>query len=110
MRIPPEAVIPREKLTKYLLVPREWDDKSKFLGQAGFTRSNPDKLEEAIRRLAADVEAVEDGANEYGLFFRIDGAIAGPNENTLRVALIWLQWATDGSFHFVTMKPVRHQK
>jgi hypothetical protein len=27
-----------EKLTRYLLVAREWDDKSKFLAQAGFTQ------------------------------------------------------------------------
>lgn len=31
MRIPPDAIIPMEKLTAYLLVAREWDDKSKFL-------------------------------------------------------------------------------
>jgi len=41
MKIPPDALIPLEKLTSYLLVHREWDDKSKFLAQAGFTRENP---------------------------------------------------------------------
>jgi hypothetical protein len=35
LRIPSDALIPLEKLTSYLLVPREWDDKSKFLAQAG---------------------------------------------------------------------------
>lgn len=110
MRIPPDAIIPREKLTKYLLVPREWDDKSRFLGRAGFTPGNPDDLEAAIRRLTADVDAIEDGTNEYGVFYRIDGEICGSNETALRVALIWLQWITDGSFHFVTLKPVRVKK
>ncbi|MBD2204797.1 hypothetical protein H6G33_13520 [Calothrix sp. FACHB-1219] len=37
MKIPPDAIIADEKITRYLLVPREQDDKSKFLAQAGFT-------------------------------------------------------------------------
>lgn len=41
MKIPSNAVIPMEKITAYLLVPREWDDKSKFLDYAGFTKDNP---------------------------------------------------------------------
>jgi len=41
VKIPTDAVIPMEKLTHYLLVFREWDDKSKFLAQAGFTQENP---------------------------------------------------------------------
>ena len=41
MHIPPDAEIAIEKLTRYLLVPRPLDDKSKFLGQAGFTSANP---------------------------------------------------------------------
>ena len=51
MKIPPDAVIPEEKLTGYLLVPREYDDKSKFLSQAGFTLEDPEKLIEAIRKV-----------------------------------------------------------
>ena len=33
MRIPADATIAAEKLTGYLLLPRQWDDKSKFLRQ-----------------------------------------------------------------------------
>ena len=36
MRIPADAVSAAEKLTGYLLLPRPWDDKAKFLAQAGF--------------------------------------------------------------------------
>jgi hypothetical protein len=38
VKILEDAVIPEEKLTRYLLVPRIKDDKSKFLAQAGFTQ------------------------------------------------------------------------
>ena len=51
MKIPSDALIPHEKLTQYLLVSKEVDDKSKFLAQAGFVRENPDALVTAIREL-----------------------------------------------------------
>jgi hypothetical protein len=105
MRIPADAIIPREKLTRYLLVPRPWDDKSRFLGQAGFSLTEPDILHQAIRRMAANFDAVEDGTNDYGTFFRVEGDLEGPNGRTLQVVLIWLQWELDGTFHFVTLKP-----
>jgi hypothetical protein len=66
MRIPADAVVPAEKLSHYLLVPRPWDDKAKFLAQAGFDRERPETLLRALRDLAAQGDAVSDGANEYG--------------------------------------------
>jgi hypothetical protein len=107
MRIPANAVIPPEKLTHYLLKPRPWDDKSKFLAQAGFSLKDPAALDDAIRRTAASFDAVEDGSNEYGTFFRIEGLMEGPTGDSLQVVLIWLQWKLDGTFHFVTLKPLR---
>ena len=63
MKIPPDATILMEKLVAYLLVSREWDDKSKYLALAGFTRDNPHLLLAAIRQVAATAEALEDGRN-----------------------------------------------
>src|SRR5258707_207414 len=70
MRIPVDALIPAEKLVRYLLVPRPWDDKAKFLTQAGFGQGDPESLLAALRGLAAEAEAVSDRENEYGEFFR----------------------------------------
>lgn len=110
MRIPPDAVLPMEKLTDYLLVARDWDDKSKFLSQAGFSKEDPHLLLAAIRELAATVEAVEDGGNEYGVFLRAQGALAGPNGRALAVVTIWLQSRSDGRIRFVTLKPWKEKK
>lgn len=107
MRIPDDAVIPWEKLTRYLLLPRPRNDKSGFLAQAGFGADNPEKLLRALRELAAGGEALEDEGNEYGTFLRLDGDLTGPNGRALRVATIWLRWHLDGSVHFVTLKPGR---
>ena len=109
MKIPSDAIIPDDKLTKYLLLPRPWDDKSQFLAQAGFALKEPEVLRSAIRSMIASGEAVADGANEYGDFFRIEGELVGPTGVSLSVVLIWLQWKLDGTFHFVTLKPNRRQ-
>jgi len=34
--IPSDAIIAREKLTRYLLVPKSTNDKCRYLAQAGF--------------------------------------------------------------------------
>jgi|SRR5580693_880221 hypothetical protein len=105
MRIPADALIPAEKLVRYLLVPRPWDDKAKFLAQAGFGQGNPESLLAALRGLAGEAEAVSDRENEYGEFFRTDGILVGPNGRQLRVTAIWLRQHLDGVVRFVTLKP-----
>jgi hypothetical protein len=107
MKIPDDAEIPPEKLTRYMLVPRPVDDKSRYLAQAGFTLDDPNSLRDAIRRLAAESEAEEDGVNDYGTFYRAPGLLTGPNGRGLPVVTIWLQQKADGSFRFITLKPDR---
>lgn len=99
-----------EKLTDYLLVPREWDDKSKFLAQAGFTLENPHLLLTSLRKLAEGAEAVQDGGNEYGEFLRAEGELTGPKGRALSVVTIWLRWHLDGRVRFVTLKPRKETK
>ncbi len=110
MNIRTNADIPLEKRTRYLLVQRPWDDKSKFLLPAGFDETNAEMLLQAIRNHAASHEAVTDGDNEYGEFFRVEGDLLGPNEIILLVVTIWIRWHLDGSMHFVTLKPLRKNK
>ena len=106
MRIPPEAAIDEAKLTNYLLRPRPWDDKSRYLEQAGFGLGNWRELLVALRRLADTVDAVEDRTSDYGTFYRIDGMLEGPS-GRLAVTCIWMRQATDGHFRFVTLKPAK---
>jgi hypothetical protein len=107
MKILPDAIIAREKLTDYLLTPRQEDDKARFLNQAGFTQDNPDDLETAIRRLTASEEASSDRVDEYGIFYQVRGEIVGPNERSLSVITIWLEEAVSGDVRFITLKPWR---
>ena len=108
MQPPRDTIIDRAKLVQYLLGPRLTDDKSRYLASAGFTQSNPNQLEDAIRQLASIAETHEDGVNEYGIFWRTEGLLTGPVAD-LPVVLIWLEWFVDGSVHFVTLKPPRRR-
>ena len=110
MKIPADAIIPDEKLTRYLLVYKARNDKSKFLGQAGFTQENPEALRAAIESFAESVEAVEDATNEYGIFYRVEGDLLGINGVNLSVVTIWLQRQSDGKFQFVTLKPRKESR
>jgi hypothetical protein len=69
MKLPPNVIIPREKLTHYLLVFHPESDKSKFLARAGYTQDNPDALESAIRAMITEYEAVFDRHDRFGDFF-----------------------------------------
>ena len=109
MRIPSDATIDDTKLTDYLLVQRPWDDKSGFLRRAGFELENWPDLRDAIRELADAVDAVEDGLNEYGTFYRVEGILEGPAGN-LPVVCIWMKQAIDGRFRFVTLKPSKGRR
>lgn len=106
MKIPDNAIIPREKLTQYLLVSQRKNDKSAFLAQVGFTQNNPDLLEKAIRELIANNEAIQDRKNAYGVFYRVVGDLHGP-EGNLATVTVWIQLTNDNNYRFVTLKPAR---
>jgi hypothetical protein len=61
-----------------------------------------------MRTLASHSEAVEDGGNEYGDFYRVEGPLIGPS-GAIAVALIWMRRAVDQRFYFVTLKPSKEK-
>lgn len=107
MKIPEDVVIPEEKITRYLLVQKARNDKSKFLAQVGFTLENPEALRAAIHSIVKLGEAIEDRSNEYGIFYQVVGELVGTNDATLSVVTTWLKRQIDGKFQFVTLKPLK---
>jgi hypothetical protein len=104
MRLIGNIIIPEAKLTRYLLVPQDQDDKSKFLARAGFTQENPEGLRQALLDLIANNDAIFDRREHHGKFYRVEGELQGINR-VLLVVTIWLERADDGSFRFVTLFP-----
>ncbi len=106
MKLQGTVIIPDDKLTQYLLVPRQENDKSKFLAQAGFTVNNPEQLKQAILNLVQSHDAISDRQNNYGIYYLVEGSLIGPN-GTLAVVTVWIGRTVDGMIQFVTLKPKR---
>jgi len=109
MKIPPNAIIAADKITKYLLISRSKSDKSRYLARAGFRLSEPYSLEKAIRELVASVDAVEDTTDVYGTDYNVRGELLGPSGMRLPVVVVWVRQA-DGQFRLVTVKPDKEKR
>jgi len=66
MKLPSDAFISTDKLTNYLLTPRKRNDKSKWLGQAGYFSSNWQILENDLRHQILPRDALLTEKSEYG--------------------------------------------
>jgi hypothetical protein len=105
LSIPEYLIIPRARITQYLLVLKARNDKSRFLAQAGVTQENSEALKLTIQKQAMDKEAIEEKSNEYGTFYQVEGELIGVNGVSLSIVTVWLQRQIDGKFQFVTLKP-----
>jgi hypothetical protein len=105
VKIPEDAIIPDAKLTRYLLVLRPRNDKSKFLTQAGFTTENPEALLAALRQLTNSNDAIKERSDEYGTYYQVKGNLQGINGINLKVVTVWLKRKIDQQFQFITLIP-----
>lgn len=107
VRLPTDAVIAPEKLTRYLLVKRPVGDKSEFLRQAGYTLDNWQRLEQDIRGQVLIQDAFLIESTEWGDFFEIRTSLVGPNGAILKMRTVWMKEAESGITKFVTLYPDR---
>lgn len=102
MKLPSAATIATRKLTEYLLSKRQEDDKSQFLGLAGYTLRNSERLLEDLKLLAR-TEATFVESTEYGDKYEIRGKLVGPNGQELAVTTIWMTEIATGETKFITL-------
>jgi hypothetical protein len=105
VKLPGNTIIAPEKLTRYLLVQREFDDKSQFLRQAGYTLENWEQLEQDLRLQVLPNDAVLIEQTVYGNIFELRSSLTGPNGQTLFVKTIWMDELRSGVTKFITLYP-----
>jgi hypothetical protein len=110
MKLPESTLIAPEKLSRYLLVPRLADDKSKFLAMAGYTRDGWQVLERDLREQILSMEAEEVERVKYGTVYEIRGNLQGPNGRILTVITIWMAEIATEQTKFVTLYPAKGTK
>lgn len=109
MKLPQDAEIAPEKLTRYLLVKRPVGDKSEFLNRAGYALDNWHQLEQDIRKQILVREAISIEKTAYGEYFEIRSSLAGPNKVALKVKTVWMREAGSGITKFITLYPDRER-
>jgi hypothetical protein len=105
MKLPADTIVATSKLDEYLLRYRDENDKSGFLALAGYTLENVDRLLNDLRTQLLPLDAEFFDQTEYGVKYRIRGALTGPNRRTLRVISIWMKEDATGETKFVTLIP-----
>jgi hypothetical protein len=107
VKLPEQVVISQDQLLRYLLLPREDNDTSKFLAAAGYTLATWEVLEHDLRQLAKSQEISEQETSAYGIKCTVRGTLNGPSGRTLHVETVWITLAATGETRFVTSFPGR---
>jgi hypothetical protein len=101
MHIPIDKIeIPPEKITDYLLVLKEKNDKSAFLAQLGYTIENWSLLIDDIKSIVADNEAILQQNTPFGDMYEVKGKLKG-----FGIITIWLLAIDTEKYKFITLFP-----
>lgn len=102
-----KAVVPRRKLTHYLLDPRHPDGSPKalFLESFGFTADAPEQLEAALVQPVLSHEIAAQRSTAFGDIIEVVGALASPDGRDPVVRTVWIIVAEGDPPHFVTLVP-----
>ena len=105
MKLPADAIIAADKVTRYLLVRQTRGDKSAFLARGGYTLENADQLLHDLRTQSLPLDAMPLHSTEFGQFYDIRGPLMGPNGATLQIRSIWMKENLSGVTKFITLIP-----
>ena len=103
-----KAIIPRNKLVKYLLSETHpyGKSKAKFFLSLGFKQSNVQTLSEALKIIALTAEVSKKVSSPHGEKYILDGSIESPIGKTIRTRTIWIIDKGQKRPRFVTAYPV----
>jgi hypothetical protein len=105
MKLPSDVVIAEEKLTRYLLVWRDRNDKSGYLAQAGYDLSNWGVLDADLRRLAVTAEAESLGHNLLRRVACRSRETPWSQRRYTKSETVWIRLALTNEIRFVTLFP-----
>jgi hypothetical protein len=102
------AIIAKEKLTKYVLSETHAVGKFKanFFRKFGFDETNVPLLEKALRTIEQSEEVKEESKSVYGTKYVINGRIKTPIGNAIKVQTVWIIEEKQKHPRFITVYPV----
>ena len=105
MKLHRNATIAYEKMVNYLLQWRPENDKSRFLGSAGYTEKDGEQLAQDIRDQLLSLEAKFEETTEYGDMYSIMGLLIGLNGRAIHVMSIWMVESITNETKSITLYP-----
>ncbi len=94
-------IIEKEKITNYLLVRKDKNDKSKFLNDLGFEIENWEELKSEILNIAKNNETIFQSSSPFGGdLVEITGKL---RKN--KIVTIWLLRIDQDTLRFITLFP-----
>ena len=102
-----DAIIPLEKLNRYVLSPTHPDGRAKaqYLAQLGYSEGDGPRLETDLREQHLSREARPGKLSPYGQKYEILGPLAGPNGATAWVRTVWIVRVGENAPRLVTLVP-----
>ena len=101
------AYVPYSKLVDYLLseVHSVGRIKARFFRSLGFDETNADLLEKNLLTICRSEPVTKMVETEHGAKYIIEGALATPSGQMVRVTTVWIIEANERSPRFVTAYP-----
>lgn len=101
-------IIPREKLTKYLLSETHpvGSSKAKFFRSLGFDKVNVNKLTKSLSKIARFNKVADIKKLIYGINYVVNGTIKAPSGRIIKITTVWFIQAGQKKPRFVTAYPV----
>ena len=102
------AVIPKEKLIKYVLSETHpiGKFKAKLFRSLGFNETNLHLFEKELQSLAKLQDVKDIVKSQYGTKYIIEGQIRTPNRTVLKIQTVWIIEKNQNIPRFVTVYPV----
>jgi hypothetical protein len=111
MRVPNSnaAVVPRAKITGYLLSDTHPDGKHKarFFEAFGFRLDDWQALEQALRAHVANHEAAKVEPSPFGIRYVVEGKMSAPDGRSPFVRTVWFIAGDETTPRFATAYPLR---
>lgn len=105
MKLPDNIVVSNEKLLRYLLLPRDENDKSGFLALGGYSLANWKQLKEDLILFAQRNSIGSSEITPFGEKYTIRGTLKGPNGYDLHIVTIWMTLKSTMETRFITLYP-----
>lgn len=101
-------IIPREKLTKYLLSETHpvGSSKAKFFRSLGFDEANVNNLTKSLSKIAHFNKAADIKKLIYGVNYVVNGTIKAPSGRVIKITTVWFVQTGQKKPRFVTAYPV----